>query len=346
MSELLGTIETKKSLTTFLIDKSITHFQKKNIKFAVAGNGSSHFSFQDSIANNHEEGDTLIINLLCMLQPLGKDVVVHSVDTDVFTLLLRHYERFLCKTLYIKLVGGFVSLTKIAESLGVTSSKALLALHALTGCDTTGKFVGIGKGTWVKRFVLAKHIEDFMSVLSTFEYGVTENMVTKFSSFICSVYRHPRITKKMPEEEYDLSSTRYHLFRRYAAEGEKLPPSAGAFLMHMKRAFIQHKIWSEAHLSLINELNYLDYGFELQDNNYTPIPNNDPIAPEAIIEMVSCKSCKLCNTGRCRCRQTNQTCTDFCGCSEYCENTDSPMPENVMNDEDVIDDDENTEQDV
>ena len=78
------------------------------------------------------------------------------------------------------------------------------------------------------------------------------------------------------------------------------------------------------------------------NNNYTPIPNNDPIAPDAIIEMVSSNSCKLCNTSRCRCRQEKQICIDFCGCSEYCENTDIPMPETIKNDEE----DKNTEEDA
>ena len=145
---------TKNSLTYFLIEKSITHFEKRGIKFAIAGNKSTYFSFQNSIPNNHEEADTMIINL-CILQPVEKDVVVHSVDTDVFTLLLRHYERFLCKTLFMKLVGGYVNLTTIAESLGITVSRALLSLHALTGCDTTGRFAVIGKRTWVKCLLLA-----------------------------------------------------------------------------------------------------------------------------------------------------------------------------------------------
>ena len=46
--------------------------------------------------------------------------------------------------------------------------------------------------------------------------------------------------------------------------------------------------------------------------------------------MISCNSCKLCKTGRCPCYQSRQTCTYFCGCSDCYENTDGPMPENVM----------------
>ena len=90
MSEILGTVATKNSLTYFLIEKSITHFDKRGIKFVIAGNASTYFSFQNIIPNNHDEVDTMIINLLCILQSVEKDVVVHSVDTDVFALLLRH----------------------------------------------------------------------------------------------------------------------------------------------------------------------------------------------------------------------------------------------------------------
>ena len=92
-----------------------------------------------------------------------------------------------------------------------------------------------------------------------------------------------------------------------------------------------------AHLSIIDEIDYTEYGFNFCDGLYTPILNSDPIAPDAVIEMVSCKSCKLCSTARCPCWQSNQTCTDFCGCSEFCENTDNPMPQNVMSDESLDD---------
>ena len=56
-----------------------------------------------------------------------------------------------------------------------------------------------------------------------------------------------------------------------------------------------------------------------------------------------CKSCKLCNTARCPCRKLDppQQCSDFCGCSEHCENTDAPMPQNVSEDleDDVLEED-------
>ena len=163
MSEILATNETKRSLTGFLMEKSIEHLQKRNVRYVVAGNDITYFSYQDPISNNHEEADTLMINILCILQPMNSCVVVHSVDTDVFVLLLRHHDKIGCDTLYMNLVGGFVDMTAISISLGQMDCRALLSLHALTGCDTTGKFCGIGKGTWVKRFLLCKHDKQFVA---------------------------------------------------------------------------------------------------------------------------------------------------------------------------------------
>ena len=91
--------------------------------------------------------------------------------------------------------------------------------------------------------------------------------------------------------------------------------------MHVHRGFAQYHVWSNAHLSIIEEIDYTEHGFDFEDGLYIPIPNCEQIAPDAVIEMVSCKSCQLCNTARCVCRQSGQPCTDFCGCSEYTAKT-------------------------
>ena len=55
----------------------------------------------------------------------------------------------------------FIDLASIWKKLGTCVLIALLVLHALTGCDTAGKFSGRGEGTWVKRFLLAIEDERF-----------------------------------------------------------------------------------------------------------------------------------------------------------------------------------------
>ena len=53
----------------------------------------------------------------------------------------------------MKLVSGFADVSSIYECLGENAVTALLALHALTGCDTTGKFAGVSKEFWTKGFL-------------------------------------------------------------------------------------------------------------------------------------------------------------------------------------------------
>ena len=290
MSEILGTKETKRSLTTFLMEASIDHLSKRNLAYIVAGNNTTLSSFQADISNNHEEADTRMINIICMLSPANQIVLVHSVDTDVFSLLLRHHDSIVCERVYMKLVSGFVDLSSLYDLMGPTVAKALLCLHVLTGCDTTGKFSGISKEFWTKQFLNETDNVRFMESMGKLENGITDDFFDVFSSFVCKAYRFPRSPLKVTNETYDLSSIRYYLFRKSGAEGEKLPPSKGALTKHIDRGYLQLHIWSSVHLSEIEVLEPSEYGWEKDDSIYLPVANGDPIAPDAIIEMVSCKS--------------------------------------------------------
>ena len=56
--------------------------------------------------------------------------------------------------LYISLVREFANITVLKNKLGVKASYALLSLYVITGCNTVGKFNGISKEYWFKRFFL------------------------------------------------------------------------------------------------------------------------------------------------------------------------------------------------
>ena len=79
------------------------------------------------------------------MKPINCNVIAHTTDTDVFFLLSKHYKVILCHNLYILLVRAFVTITALMNKLGVKASSALLSLHAITDCDTVGKFNGISK---------------------------------------------------------------------------------------------------------------------------------------------------------------------------------------------------------
>ena len=133
----------------------------------------------------------------------------------------------------MKLVGGFVEKTVLHQALGGIFATVLLSLYCPTGCDKTGKFAGISKEFWVRRFINERNNQHLVNSLASFGNGIISEILVQFASFVCEAYRFPRSTKKILENEiYNLSSTQYSMFLN--AEGDKLPPSQGAFKKHME----------------------------------------------------------------------------------------------------------------
>ena len=120
----------------------IDHMKELNVNCVVAGNHKTYWSLNGQTRqeeNDNEEADTLMMRCL----KLGSDAVhtnvvnVYSADTDVFFLLLSHSNKLNCSSLFICLVKGWVDIKLQHSVLGDDTSKALLSLHALTGCDST-----------------------------------------------------------------------------------------------------------------------------------------------------------------------------------------------------------------
>ena len=155
MSELLSSNDTKHRVTKYLGEKSLLHFSgMENTRYAVSFHNITKGNISCDIVNNHEEADTLIVwHAINASQLSKKEIFVKANDTDVLCILVSFSER-LNKT-SIQLKNRIIDVHPIFNALGKLKSRALLAFHALTGCDTTGKFLGIGKGTWFKTFLKA-----------------------------------------------------------------------------------------------------------------------------------------------------------------------------------------------
>ncbi len=66
----------------------------------------------------------------------------------------------------------------------------------------------------------------------------------------------------------------------------------------------------------------------------------DP-APNSLLELVCCKTCKKCDTCRCSCKENRMKCTDICGCSQAnCEDTGRYIPGEDDEEEDQIEENE------
>ena len=91
------------------------------------------------LKSTNEEADTILV--LHAVHSQFHTVVVSSRDTDVLLLLVSHFERMQCQHLWMKSVTSnkrrYIPIDAVFNKLPIRSASSLLALHALTGCDTT-----------------------------------------------------------------------------------------------------------------------------------------------------------------------------------------------------------------
>ena len=200
----------------------------------------------------------------------------------------------------------------------------MIALHTLTGCDVTGKFRGKSKSPWVKGFLQAdtetiEYFKDFPS------YENAETNIRIFETFVCSIFcPGSSIT--------DLSSARWMVWTQ-TKNVDRLPPTIGALKEAVKRGWYASKVLGQSHVLIQDLPDICESGWTLNNDVFEPTTTLDPIAPNSVTELVSCKCKKGCKTSKCSCKSNGLSCTDLCGCFEYCENSDPPMNK-VNNDDD------------
>lgn len=102
----------------------------------------------DDLKSSQEEADTLVILYGAELCRNGFRIDIYSSDTDVLVLALSELQLVGFDTCMILGTGDhrrYVVLREIYSVLGELKVSALKALHALSGCDTTGVIRGKGK---------------------------------------------------------------------------------------------------------------------------------------------------------------------------------------------------------
>lgn len=207
-----------------------------------------------------------------------------SPDTDVLVLIIENYDR-LPKNTSISMASGVQQIQPLWAALGPDRAKALPGLHAFSGTDTTGRFARIGKPTWFKLFMEAKdHVIEALRTLHDDE-DVSEDLQQSLTQFVCTAYRPRGIQlSSIPE-------LRWHLFCKYMAESEKLPPTLRALEQHILRARVQARVWSQAALPQQELLDPLKNGYhwDNDEKQLKPTTTHVPPAPETIVEMVSAR---------------------------------------------------------
>lgn len=288
-----------------------------------------------------EDADVDIVKVAIeKLNQFSKVVVVGS-DTDLLVLLValtpEKANMFFCKP-----KGGkdpakvFYNVkTLIEEQHDIR--RALLFAHAVSGCDTTSCFYGLGKVKSVE--MLKSSSEAKKHALMFTEHNVSkEQLLISGERFALELYGLNKYS--------NLNEARYFKFTMMAKKSNlrsnfdlaKMPPTTEACQQHMLRVYLQVQRW------LGNNLPPSEWGWKLEvvreaggDRKILkPITTSKPFAPNDLLYLVSC-SCKSACGNYCGCRKTGLHCSAMC---EHCNGLSCNNATAIDEDEDAIDDEE------
>ena len=120
----------------------------------------------------------------------------------------------------------YIPIHEIVSAIGSDICKALLALHALTGCDTTSALRGIGKKTALRKVLRAKDHQTDVSQLDVIP--PTEDTAHACERFVCSLYTTSNAAGETADEVC------YWMFCQKRQKTECLPPTSYSLHLHIR----------------------------------------------------------------------------------------------------------------
>ena len=159
--------------------------------------------------------------------------VICSEDTDVFILSLAFHAEVgaaLFQKCGTKTRRRVIDISKVAATVGEGVCKALIGMHAYTGCDTVSAFSGKGKAKALKLLTTSREHQDTFTKVGQ-EWDIPPELMDKLETFTCLLYA----TKASSTKINDL---RYHLFcaKKGEIESHQLPPCKDCLVNHALRA--------------------------------------------------------------------------------------------------------------
>ena len=233
-------------------------------------------------------------------------LVVSCQDTDVFLLLVSHFDKMSCKELWMKAGTSkkpkYLPIHVIRENLKqkIPEVETILSFHAITGCDTVSYFAGHSKKTSWKTFT-----EHHMLLRNLGNGDLDDSTVRSVEKFICRIY-------SVTDAE-NCNEARATLFSRCRSP-EALPPTSDAARWHIRRAHFQAMVWKQAHvthptLPLPETMGWTKLNGKLEAKLMSLAP-----VPESCDEMVNCGCKSGCKSKKCSCRSVGLPCTGACKC--------------------------------
>ena len=263
------------------------------------------------LKSSQEEADTrLLLHALHAAESGSTAVVISAEDTDVLILCLGFCSKILC-SLYQKCGTKnrtrFLDITKMSHALGGGISDALIGMHAFTGCDTVSAFAGRGKLTTFKQMKSNNTFQEAFSELGQ-SWDVSPELFQKLQMITCQRYMPSASTT-------EVNKLRYQLFcaRRGEIESSQLPPCEDCLFMHALCANYQAAIWRRCLQAQPFVPSPMDCGWTLDEESDLAIVwiRGSP-APDAVLQLLSCKCVRSCKLPACSCLSNGLRCTDMC----------------------------------
>ena len=206
------------------------------------------------LESTQEEADTRII-LHCFHQDSSagpERIIIRSIDTDVFILLL-HFSSEVNKKVYFDTGTGnhrrLICMSDLAASYGKDYCEALLGIHAFSGCDSTSSFVTKGKIRVMKTFSKHKTFQDTFCALG--KQALSPDILESLEHFVCCLYNRPKV-KDINQLRFDLLKEKFDTAKGpvlscyNGTDLSLLPPCRSSLYMHIKRADFQVEVWKSA----------------------------------------------------------------------------------------------------
>jgi len=246
----------------------------------------------DSLYSDQEETDTRVVLYCLFAEEEGYGTVrVRSPDSDIFFILLHHAAKIRIRVLFDTGTGDkrkVIDVTKLATTYGQPLCTALLALHAVTHCDTTSAMKGIGKVKPLKQ--LLKH-EEFLCIGALGEnWDVPDSLYKDIERFTCAMYG---------KHHYSSVDELRHDLLKQKCEGPdgtinidknidlcQLPPCKKSLKQHTRRSNYQVAKWKRGHIAQPSiPMPKEEYGWKYVGGKVEPFWFEGPLVPQDVAQV-------------------------------------------------------------
>ena len=263
------------------------------------------------------DADALIVSTALNSASASHPVAVVGKDTDLLVMLVALATEDLDLHMMCSVNPKEVyNINDIRAKVGHVSNY-LMPLHAITGCDTVSALYNQGKR---KAFNLMHSSNEHTSLKVFIDAESTHQQIHQAGEdFLLKLYggSHCKSLDELRYKAYNKTISKTSLSSNFQLAA--LPPTSSAAKLHCYRAYFTVQEW------LGKRLDPLAWGWKME-GTLTPVENERPVAPDRLLNLISC-SCKANGcTATCGCKKLGVYCSTLCSkCEgETCNNA-APM---------------------